>query len=107
MVKGRPEIKFTGRIVEIRPAQKSLPDPALSIQAGGTIAVAQGEGGQPQADLAAEQLYELLIEVDEQMDERLRVGQRVMVRLSMPEKPLAQQWYRSLLQLVATRFSKA
>ncbi len=35
---------------------------------------------------------------------KLMTGQRVVVRLSLPAKPLGAQWWRALLQLVQRRF---
>ena len=36
---------------------------------------------------------------------RLLSGQRVIVRFETPSKPLAVQWYRSLLQMLQRRFN--
>jgi len=99
-VKGRPDPKVGGRITKLVPAgQKDLPSAALGYMAGGSI---QTETDDRRGTKAGESFFEVRITPDS--SEGLRSGQRVVVRVEMPRKPLAVQWWRSLLRLFQRRF---
>ena len=100
-VKGRPKVKFSGKIEEIFPAgQKILPSQALGYAVGGSMPT---EVNDPKGITAAENFFE--VRVQPQDDEvRLFSGQRVIVRVEMSPKPLIFQWWRSLRQLFQRRF---
>ena len=109
-IKGRPDLKtdtgvLTGTIVDRSiAAKKDLPSAALGYAVGGSMQTALGDQRGTQA---AERFTEMLIRPDLPGHEPLRLlsGQRVIVRLELPPKPLAVQWYRSVLQLIQRRFS--
>jgi putative peptide zinc metalloprotease protein len=104
-LKGRPDICLTGRIERILPAgREELPSPALGDAAGGSI---QTDLEDRRGVRAAERFFE--IRVKPHLDDlpegvHLLGGQRVVVRFEADAKPLALQWWRSLLQVVQRRF---
>jgi len=101
-VKGRPEMQLTGKILRILPAgHKQLPSTALGYAAGGAIQTAVDD---PQGTKAAERFFEVHVTPDKDSSVRLLSGQRVVVRVEMPARPLLLQWWRSLLQLLQRRF---
>ncbi len=98
---GRPDHQFTGTVRAHLPAgRKDLPSKALGYAAGGS---AQTVMTDPEGRRTTEPFFQLLITPDAPPG-RLRSGQRVVVRLTGPSKPLAVQWWRSILQLVQRRF---
>lgn len=108
-LKGRPELKFSAEIVYIPPAgQYELPTPALGFGGGGSIATAADDR---QGIKAAEQVFQVRLKPDRpyvvaedgQAHVPLLLNQRVIVRFELPPKPLIQQWWRSLLQLIQRR----
>jgi len=101
-LRGRPDLQLTGQIEQVFPAgKKELFSPALSVSAGGEVqTVPTSERGME----AAEAYFEIRIAPDRTGDVPLLSGQRVVVRMDMPEKPLAFQWARSLRQLIQQRF---
>ncbi|KPJ56091.1 MAG: hypothetical protein AMS16_03025 [Planctomycetes bacterium DG_58] len=101
-VKGKPDQKLSGTITKMYPAgQEQLPSAALGYAAGGSIPVAPGD---ERGTRAAERFFEIHIAPDRTAGVQLFSGQRVVVRLEMPDKPLLLQWWRSLLQLIQKRF---
>jgi putative peptide zinc metalloprotease protein len=101
-VKGRADLELTGNVLELFPAgQKDLPSAALGYAVGGTVQTATDD---PKGLRAQEPFFLVRIAPDPQSDVKLLTGQRVMVRLSMTDKPLAVQWWRGILQLVQRRF---
>ncbi|MFH1731039.1 MAG: efflux RND transporter periplasmic adaptor subunit [Planctomycetota bacterium] len=99
-VKGRPDPMLTGRVVRIMPSgQKELPSPALGHLAGGSIQTETGDRG---GTKALEPFFEVRIEPDSSLG--LLSRQRVVVRVEMPAKPLAVQWWRAILRLFQRRF---
>jgi len=101
-VQGRPDLMLTGTIIKILPAgQENLPSAALGYAAGGSV---QTTPQDQRGTKAAERFFEIRIAPSEGSNVRLLSGQRVMVRFDMPAKPLAVQWWRSLLQLIQRRF---
>jgi len=109
-IKGLPDPPMTGRIRQIIEAgREQLPSAALGYAAGGSI---QTDPKDPRGKKATERFFEIRIVSDPVADPDsawrgrcpLLSGQRVVVRVEMPSRPLAGQWYRSILQLVQRRF---
>jgi len=101
-VKGAPAIHCTGALDKVLPAgQEQLPSAALGYIAGGTLATKMDDPTQ-----TTEPYFEVRIKphVDEAAT-ALQIGQRVVVRFTLPPKPLAVQWWRSLRQLLQQRFA--
>jgi putative peptide zinc metalloprotease protein len=91
---------MTGRIERIqRSGSQQLPSPALGYAGGGNI---QTESNDEKGTKASEPFFEIRVRPDAPED--LMVGQRVVVRMRTANKPLAVQWWRSLLQLVQRRY---
>ena len=132
-VKGRPDEWFEGIIAsprDVLPAgQDNLPSAALGYLAGGTVAVnMQDETGtktcEPVFDIRItprhhERNAQLIAEWEEQSEKarrfnkpepskpqliELKSGQRLVIRFDMPPKPLAQQLWLSVKQLLQQRF---
>ncbi len=102
-VKGRPDMKCSGRILRILPAgSKQLPSAALGYAAGGAMQTAMDD---PQGTKSAERFFEIHIAPDKTANFKLMSGQRVVVRFETPPKPLLLQWWRSLLQVIQRRFN--
>ncbi|MCD4824619.1 MAG: hypothetical protein K8S55_08430 [Phycisphaerae bacterium] len=104
--KGRPDMQLSGKILRILPAgQQQLPSAALGYAAGGSMQTSMED---QKGTKAAERFFEILITPRENANVKpmlkLLSGQRVIVRFTMPDKPLALQWWRSLLQLIQRRF---
>jgi putative peptide zinc metalloprotease protein len=123
-VKGLPRPEMGGEVVRVVQAgQDRLPSAALGYGAGGSI---RTDPKDPKGVKASERFFQVEIKPDKVYDPGipgdpddpndnvpegtwhekvpLWAGQRVVVRLEMPPKPLIQQWYRSILQLVQRRF---
>jgi putative peptide zinc metalloprotease protein len=115
-IKGLPDVEMTGRIIRVIEAgQDRLANPALGYAAGGSI---RTDPKDPKGMKTSERFFEVEIEPqpvqDPATDRRpagvwhgrvpLLIRQRVIVRVEMPPRPLIQQWYRSILQLVQRRF---
>jgi putative peptide zinc metalloprotease protein len=99
-VKGRPEVMFKGSIEQIYPAgQQVLPSQSLGYSAGGQVATQDKEGVK-----ALENFFEIRIKPESNNASRLLCGQRVLARIQIPSKPLAQQWWLFLRQLFQRRF---
>jgi multidrug resistance efflux pump len=102
-VKGRPDLEFRGHVVSFWQAgTKNLPSAALSYQAGGSI---QTDVQDPKGTKAAERQFEFDITPDPDSNVRLLSGQRLVVRFTLPARPLLVQWYLKLRQLVMKRFN--
>jgi putative peptide zinc metalloprotease protein len=110
-VKGRPELLFTGIVEQVLPAgQSQLPSAALGYQAGGTMAVAADDQS---GTKSAEPFFEVHIKPKVDFDPAtirddqrpLLVGQRVVVRFTMPSKPILTQAWRYIQQAMQQRFS--
>lgn len=108
--RSRPGVYLTGSVTGILPAgRRRLPSPALGYVAGGSIPVAMTN---PSGVRAAEPFFEIRIDPHFQIVRTgshtrlpLRVGQRVVVRFTLPPKPLLVQWWRAARQLFQQRFS--
>ena len=101
-VRGRPEDFLTSKGVEVmRAAQKQIPSAALGYAAGGPVPT---DPTAEQGTEAGEHVREVIIYPDPGSPVRLLVGQRVVARFEMPPKPLAAQWWRSLLGVLQERF---
>ena len=94
-----PALEFTGSVQRILPAGlDELPSAALGYAASGPIAV------DPQTKKTLEHFFEIRIIPQPNPPVTLLSGERVLVRFSMPPRPLLSQWYRSVLQLIQRRF---
>lgn len=101
-IKGRPDAYLKGRIESIMPAgQKDLPSASLGYRAGGSIQTAMDDS---RGTMATERFFEIRIVPEESLKVHLLTGQRVVVRFDMPPKPLIEQGWLSLLQLLQRRF---
>ncbi len=98
-VRGRPDLEFTS-IIERMPkaGQTQLPSAALGLSAGGSI---QTDPEKPTQ--AAQQIFELWLKPTDDTHLRLLHGQRVAIRFTLPERPLAQQWLRRAKQIFQRR----
>jgi putative peptide zinc metalloprotease protein len=102
-VKGRCDLEFRGHVVSFWQAgTKNLPSAALSYLAGGSI---QTEMQDTKGTKAAERQFEFDIAPDPDTDVRLLSGQRLVVRFTLPSRPLLVQWYLKVRQLVMKRFN--
>lgn len=100
-VMGRPDPRIYGTIQRIIPAgQDQLPSAALGYSVGGSIATSSDDR---QGTRAAERFFE--VRIAPQDGAALLSGQRVIIRFDTPSRPLAQQWWKSLLQLIQRRFA--
>ncbi|MBC8426351.1 efflux RND transporter periplasmic adaptor subunit, partial [bacterium] len=112
-LKDLPDLQITGMITQrIEAGKDRLSSPALGYAAGGSI---RTDAKDPKGTKAAEKFFELLVKPDPvgDPDEKhwhgkvpLLSGQRVTLRVSLPARPLAMQWYRSILQFVEGRFKR-
>lgn len=102
-VRNRPDLEVRGRIDRILPAGTTqLPSAALGYAAGGSVQTAADDR---EGTRAAEPFFKAYIAIDPNSPlllrrRQLRSGQRVVVRITLPDKPLAVQWWRSLLRLL-------
>jgi len=91
-----------GRIEKILPAgQEVLPSEALGYAVGGSMPTLIQD---PSGLKTAEQFFEIRIRPAPESPVRLLSGQRVVVRIQMPSKPIAIQWWQSARQLFQRRF---
>jgi putative peptide zinc metalloprotease protein len=109
-IKARPDPLMTGTIDQIIEAGKEqLPSAALGYGAGGSIPT---DPKDTKGVKTTERFFEIRIVPDpvnqpgNEWDGRMPLmsGQRVVVRVDMPHRPLVYQWYRSLMQLIQRRF---
>ena len=101
-VKGRPDLWTTGYISQILPAgRKELPSPVLGFPAGGETQVDEED---PQGNTSAEHLFEIKVELAGDAEWPLLPGQVVVIRFDTPEKPLFEQGWRFLRQLLQRRY---
>jgi putative peptide zinc metalloprotease protein len=106
-VLGHPEVLLKGKISKIYPAgSRHLFSPAMSNAMGGSIAT---DPKDQHGTKAVDEFYEVQIDSIYNPDPKAKPpvlfsGQRVMVRVELPEKPLAVQWWQSLLQLIQQKF---
>ncbi len=101
-IRNRPDLDFGGTIIELLPAaRKDLPSRALGYAIGGTVQTVPDD---PEGLEAVAPFFLIRIAPDDDSDVKLLSGQRVVVRLTTPSKPLGVQWWRGILQLVQRRF---
>ncbi|MFP4144183.1 MAG: hypothetical protein ACLFV3_03485 [Phycisphaeraceae bacterium] len=103
-VDGRPELTFRGTLEAVLPAGRAeLPAASLSYLAGGGVVT---ESDDPEGRTATEPFFEVRIAVDSAgvEDSRLLPGQRVIARFTLPDRPLLEQAWLSLRQLLQKRF---
>lgn len=100
---GKPDAHFTGTTESILPAGTTqLPSAALGYAVGGSLAV---DPTDTKGSRTTEAFFEIIIKPDaSEAAKQLLVGQRVVVRFEMPPKPLLQQWWLTVRQLVQRRF---
>jgi len=112
---GRPDQEFSGRIKEFLPAGQEHTPPQLGAPVGGQIAIMTDDRS---GTKAAERIFEIQVTpepeslirtrtVDGQsVDDSIRLmpEQRVLIRFDTPSKPLMEQGWRWLLQLLQKRF---
>lgn len=104
-VMGRPDLQFTGVITQAPEAgHTKLPSAALSYLAGGNMAVS---GDDREGLTTTEPFFEVHIQPKTAADKaiQLLIGQRVVARFSLPERPLLLQWYRNVRQVIQRRFA--
>lgn len=98
----QPNTTWAGTIEKVFPAgHEELPSQALGYAAGGTMPT---RSGAPQDKTAAERFFEIRITPTSSCAANLFVGQRVIARLRMQDKPLLQQWWQSARRLFQRRF---
>ncbi len=109
-IKNLPDVEMTGRITRVIEAgQDRLATAALGYAAGGNI---RTDPKDPKGVKTSERFFEVEIEPQPVSNPDspwygrvpLLIRQRVVVRVEMPPRPLIQQWYHSILQLVQRRF---
>jgi putative peptide zinc metalloprotease protein len=106
-VKGRPDPELTGKatVKDIRVAgANQLPSAAMSAQAGGGIATDIQDPNHltPSAPVFEVRVH-LALDKPAGGECVLWPGQRVVVRFHLSKKPLGQQWWRALSQLIQRR----
>ncbi len=103
--RGRPQVTWFGRILEIAPAgQQQLFSEALAHVAGGSVAVRPTKDSKQKGMESAERFFEIRIRPLGAAPQRLHMGQRVVARLQTGSRPLLAQWYRRMRQLIQRRF---
>jgi putative peptide zinc metalloprotease protein len=91
--------EMRGRIYQIAPStSRQLPTPSLGFAAGGGI---ETDPTDREGTKAVESLTEIRVAPDD--SSRFLIGQRVEIRVSRPDRPLAEQWYLWLRQLIQRR----
>jgi putative peptide zinc metalloprotease protein len=101
-IKKRPDLELAGTIETIFPAgQDLLPSAALGYATGGSMPIQLRD---PNGTKAAEQFFEIRVRPEPDSPVHLLTGQRVIVRFSMPSKPLFVQCWRSLRRVFQRRF---
>ncbi len=99
-VRGSPDLKFGGTITDILDSgRQELPSAALGYLAGGSV---QTTADDTRGTRAAERFFE--VRVAPKGAGVLRTGQRVVIRASLPPRPLAVQWWQSIQRLFQRRF---
>jgi len=106
-VKGRPIDWIPGRATPddiVRGGQKQLPSAALGYMAGGSMATVQTDQGGAET---LENFFEIRVRPGNggtfKDGRTLLPGQRVVIRVDMPKRPLMVQWIRGLRQLFQRR----
>ncbi len=98
----RPDVECGGVIAQIFPAGHDvLPSQSLGYAAGGSVATNLKD---PRGMTTAEKFFEVRITPPAGETWPLLTGQRAIVRLTLPSRPLAAQWWQSLRQLFQRRF---
>jgi putative peptide zinc metalloprotease protein len=101
-LKGRADLLFKGRIVDITPAgQEKLAYRALGYAGGGSTPVKSDDDS---GVAAAERIFEIHIRPHHVHDPALIAGQRIVTRVQMYPKPLAVQLWHTVRQLFQRRF---
>jgi putative peptide zinc metalloprotease protein len=96
-----PNSPFPARVEKILPSgQERLPSAALGHLAGGATLTSSDD---PNGVRAAERLFRIELICDSPQF-RLLGKQRVTVRLELPARPLAMQWWHAIQQVFQRRF---
>jgi putative peptide zinc metalloprotease protein len=106
-VLGRPDPNgaIEARIERIGPAGVDrLPSASLGYLAGGSILTSAED---PNGTKSVERVFEVRAVPLPRPDVRLLIGQRVVMRLEMPKRSLAAQWWHSIQQVFQKRFHVA
>lgn len=99
--RGRPQMLLHGERGEPAPAgSRRLPSAALGYAAGGAVMT---DPSDPRGATPIEPVFEVLVALD--APEALLPGQRVVVRFTMPDRPLLLQWLDDLRRLLLRRLS--
>lgn len=101
-VQGNPQAQFNGIIEKILPPNRVLPTPALGFLAGGSLRVSSEDRERTRT---IDPFYEVLINVSDEDVAKLKLcsGQRVVIRFTMPSRPLLAQWWNAGRRLVQRR----
>ena len=100
-----PRFTYTGKVLSVaETGRRDLFSPALGYAAGGPLAT---DPQDPQGATATESFFEVRIAPGDPPEgaPALRAGQRLEVRFTFEPKPLAQQGWRALRQLLQKRLS--
>ncbi|NIS87018.1 MAG: hypothetical protein GWN88_18950, partial [Nitrospinaceae bacterium] len=106
----RVDVRLSDRVPHIYPAQvrrevpaatDKLPSVALGFAGGGEVAIDPSEEG---GTKAFDTIFQLDLDVPDTAQARY-IGGRVFVRFDHGKVTLAEQWYRSIRQLLLRRFS--
>jgi putative peptide zinc metalloprotease protein len=101
-VKGRPDIKLSGRIEKIIPAgNEQLPSAALGYAAGGATQTDQKDTS---GRRTVAPFFEILVTPSIPKKALIRPGQIMVLQFETSPKPLIAQGWRTLLQLFQKRF---
>ena len=101
-LRNHPQVTLSGQIETIFPAgHEILPSRALGYAAGGTVPTDLRD---QRGITTAEQFFEVRVLPDLDESLRLLTGQRIVVRIQLPSKPLAAQMWRFFRQLFQRRF---
>jgi putative peptide zinc metalloprotease protein len=107
-VQGRPEVLLTGTVYKVVPAgQTELASPALGFAGGGQMAVKSDDKKGTKTQEAFFEVYirDLKFARAQDAATALMSKQRVMVRFNIESRPLAQQAWTALRQMIQKRFS--
>lgn len=85
---------------EVPAATEKLPSMALGLPGGGEVAV---DPGDEKGTKAFNSVFQLDLEIPKEAGIR-NIGERVYVRFDHGRVPLAEQWYRTIRQLLLKRF---
>jgi len=103
-VRSRPSDLIEGEVVKVlNAARYELPSAALGMAGGGAMSI---DTNSEQGTRTTEPFWEVQIDpaVMDDTGPRLYPGQRVVTRFDLPDTPLLQQWWLSIVQVIQKRF---